>query len=62
MKIAVLGGGNGSYAAAADFSEAGHEVRFWRRDAAAFKPVLESRVIRLRDFQSVRDVRYRRPE
>lgn len=31
MKIAVLGGGNGSYAAAADFAEAGHEVRWWRR-------------------------------
>ena len=57
MKIAVLGGGNGSYAAAADLSEAGHEVRFWRRDAGAFKPVLETGTIRLRDFQGVRDVR-----
>src|SRR6185312_1314892 len=56
MKIAVLGGGNGSYAAAADLSEAGHEVRFWRRDAEAFRPVLESRSIRLRDFKGVRDV------
>src|SRR5688500_8698791 len=35
MKIAVLGGGNGAYAAAADLSEQGHEVRFWRRDAPA---------------------------
>jgi opine dehydrogenase len=35
MKIAVLGGGNGAYAAAADLSEQGHEVRFWRRDARA---------------------------
>ena len=35
MKIAVLGGGHGCYAAAADLSEAGHEVRLWRRDAAA---------------------------
>jgi opine dehydrogenase len=35
VKIAVLGGGNGSYAAAADFALAGHEVRFWRRDRAA---------------------------
>ena len=35
MKIAVLGGGHGCYAAVADLSEAGHEVRLWRRDAAA---------------------------
>jgi opine dehydrogenase len=35
MKIAVLGGGNGSFAAAGDFTLQGHEVRLWRRDAAA---------------------------
>ena len=35
MKIAVLGGGNGSFAAAGDFALSGHEVRLWRRDAAA---------------------------
>jgi len=33
LKIAVLGGGNGSFAAAGDFALAGHEVRLWRRDA-----------------------------
>ncbi len=37
MRIAVLGGGNGSFAATADFSLAGHEVRLWRRDAEAVK-------------------------
>ncbi|HEU5018911.1 MAG TPA: NAD/NADP octopine/nopaline dehydrogenase family protein [Pseudolabrys sp.] len=61
MKIAVLGGGNGSYAAAADFSDAGHEVRFWRRDHAALVPVLEGGTIRLRDSQGVRDIRIARP-
>jgi opine dehydrogenase len=35
VKIAVLGGGNGSFAAAGDFSLQGHDVRLWRRDAAA---------------------------
>ena len=35
MKIAVLGGGNGSFAAAGDMALAGHDVRLWRRDAAA---------------------------
>src|SRR5438477_1011768 len=37
MKIAVLGGGNGSFAAAGDFALAGHAVRLWRRDAAAVR-------------------------
>jgi len=37
MRIAVLGGGNGSFAAAGDFALQGHEVRLWRRDAAAVK-------------------------
>ena len=35
MKIAVLGGGNGSFAAAGDFALAGHHVRLWRRDREA---------------------------
>lgn len=34
MEVAVLGGGNGSHAAAADLAERGHAVRFWRRDRA----------------------------
>jgi opine dehydrogenase len=34
LKIAVLGGGNGSFAAAGDFALQGHEVSLWRRDAA----------------------------
>lgn len=36
MKIAVLGGGNGSFAAVADAVEAGHQVRWWRRDGSSF--------------------------
>ena len=35
MYIAVLGGGNGSFAAAGDFTLAGHDVRLWRRDREA---------------------------
>jgi opine dehydrogenase len=34
LKIAVLGGGNGSFAAAGDFALQGHDVRLWRRDAS----------------------------
>jgi opine dehydrogenase len=32
LKIAVLGGGNGSFAAAGDFALGSHDVRLWRRD------------------------------
>ncbi|MDQ2926690.1 MAG: NAD/NADP octopine/nopaline dehydrogenase family protein [Pseudomonadota bacterium] len=56
MKIAVLGGGHGCYAAAADLSEAGHEVRLWRRDAAALAPLLQERSIILKDAAGVRAV------
>ena len=35
MRIAVLGGGNGAFAAAGDLAMAGHEVRLWRRDRDA---------------------------
>jgi opine dehydrogenase len=34
LKIAVLGGGNGSFAAAGDFALQGHDVNLWRRDTA----------------------------
>ena len=37
MKITVLGGGSGSFAAAGDMALAGHAVRLWRRDAEAVK-------------------------
>lgn len=56
MRIAVLGGGHGCYAAAADLSEQGHEVRLWRRDAAALAPVIEARRITLRDHRGRREV------
>lgn len=61
VKIAVLGGGHGCYAAAADMSEAGHEVRFWRRDAAAFAPVLQTGSLRVKDFRGIRDVKIAHP-
>ena len=57
MKIAILGGGHGCYAAAADLSEAGHEVRLWRRDAAALAPVIEAGTITLKDADGAREVK-----
>ena len=56
MKIAILGGGHGCYAAAADLSEQGHDVRLWRRDAAALQPVVDHGGITLKDAQGVREV------
>lgn len=57
MKIAVLGGGHGCYAAAADLSESGHDVRLWRRDAAALQPVIDTGAIVLADSDGTREVR-----
>ncbi len=56
MKIAVLGGGHGCYAAAADLSLAGHEVRLWRRDAQALAPVIQAGSILLKDADGRREV------
>jgi opine dehydrogenase len=57
MQIAILGGGHGCYAAAADLSEAGHAVRLWRRDAAALAPVTDAGSITLKDSGGSRDVK-----
>jgi opine dehydrogenase len=55
MRIAVLGGGNGSFAAAGDFALAGHEVRLWRRDAAAVQAHRDAGgTIRVKDFSGIR--------
>jgi len=51
MKIAVVGGGNGAYAAAADLTEQGHEVHMWRRNTGALKSVLT-----LKDAEGERNV------
>jgi opine dehydrogenase len=57
VKIAVLGGGNGSFAAAADFALQGHEVRLWRRDAeqVAAHRAAGSRIV-LKDANGRHDV------
>jgi opine dehydrogenase len=56
MRIAVIGGGNGCYAAAADLAEQGHEVRLWRRDGAALEALRERAAITLTDFKGSREV------
>ncbi len=47
MNIAVLGGGHGSYATAADLALAGHRVRLWRRSPADLEPLGASPTITL---------------
>jgi opine dehydrogenase len=58
LRIAVLGGGNGSFAAAGDFALHGHDVRLWRRDTHA---VAEHRAagsgVVLKDSNGRHDVR-----
>ena len=49
MRITVIGGGHGSYAAAADFALAGHEVTLWRRNGAALAPLLDDLRIHVTD-------------
>lgn len=56
MRIAILGGGNGSHAAAADLAEQGHEVVLWRRDEALLEPLRRAGGIRLRDASGTRQV------
>lgn len=52
MRIAVLGGGNGSFAAAADLALAGHQVRLWRRDRASVEAHRAAgSTVRLKDFR-----------
>jgi opine dehydrogenase len=53
MKIAVIGGGNGAYAAAADLTERGHEVRLWRRNAELLRG---SKTLVLKDADGERRV------
>ncbi|SDB81996.1 opine dehydrogenase [Raineyella antarctica] len=56
MKIAVLGGGHGSYAALADLTEQGHEVRLWRRDQEAAEQLRHEPVVTLCDERGERAV------
>ena len=56
MEIAILGGGHGCHAAAADLSEQGHQVRFWRRDRLALQALRDVGGILLKDAAGSRRV------
>lgn len=57
MEIAIIGGGNGAYAAAADLTEKGHNVRLWRRNVGAFGPLLDTRTMKVKDINGIRKVK-----
>lgn len=56
MRITVLGGGNGSFAAAADLACQGHEIRFWRRDREQLRPLMATRRLGMKDSSGQREV------
>lgn len=56
MKIAVLGGGHGSFAALADLTEQGHEVVLWRRDREGTEQLRSDPVVTVRDERGERRV------
>jgi len=56
MKITVLGGGHGCYAAAVEMAEKNHEVVLWRRDSAALVALAAAGHIEIRDYQGTRSV------
>jgi len=56
MRIAVLGGGHGAYAAAADLAVAGHDVVLWRRDGEALHALGTGPRVVLKDAAGAREV------
>lgn len=57
MEIAVLGGGNGSVAAAVDLTDQGHRVRYWRRDRDAIAALTaRGKRVDLKDFNGTRTI------
>lgn len=62
MKIAVLGGGHGCYAAAVEMAENGHSTCLWRRDAHALGELLAIGALTVKDFRSTRTLSVGKPD
>ncbi len=56
MKVSVLGGGHGCFAAAIDMLEKGHDVTWWRRDTAASARLVELGALNVKDWRGQRRV------
>jgi opine dehydrogenase len=57
LEIAVIGGGNGAYAAAAELTEQGHRIRLWRRDREGLAALRDTGALTLRDAAGPRAIR-----
>lgn len=56
MRITVIGGGHGSYAAAVDLFEKGHRVTWWRRHAGEAAELLDRAALTVRDRDGTRSL------
>jgi opine dehydrogenase len=56
LRIAILGGGHGCFAAAADLSEQGHQVSWWRRHAPGFEAIRSAGGVLLKDVAGQRRI------
>lgn len=56
MRISVIGGGHGCYAAAAELAENGHDLRWWRRDGAAFQGLRDAGALTVTDYRGTRRI------
>jgi opine dehydrogenase len=56
MKVSVLGGGHGCYAAAVDLTEKSHDVTLWRRDKDLLKSLQDKKTISVLDAKGEREV------
>ena len=60
MKITILGGGNGSHAAAGHMTDLGHDVTLWRRELASFQGSMADGTLKLTDWQGDRTLKLNR--
>ena len=56
MKVTVIGGGHGCFAAAVELTEKGHDVCWWRRDADAHRAVEKAGGLDVRDRHGSRRI------
>lgn len=56
MKVSVIGGGHGCYAAAVEMVEKGFDVQMWRRDRAAIEALQATGSLAVKDARGEREV------
>lgn len=56
MKVSVIGGGHGCFAAAVEMVEKGFDVVLWRRNDQALKELIELEGIEVKDFKGERNI------